>query len=231
MIPQLALYALGAGLQGIQAFQAQKRMKSAEQASQKAMNELKQIKEVNPYKAVQVPTMGAQLQQEALARATAGGLQAAQSAGAEGVIGGLGNIMGASADASRKIASGLEQAEYQRDLAQAGQEAAIGQRAAEREFKIGTTEAMGAQQRRAEQAGLRDAAITGIGGSLAGAAGLMGAYQTENPYASYKQMFFPGSVQPPAGMQPSAGMQTNMQGMTPEQIAALQQFSKMMMGK
>lgn len=225
MIPQLALYALGAGLQGVQAFQAQKRMKSAEQASQKAMNELKQIKEINPFKAVQVPTMGAQLQQEALARATAGGLQAAQSAGAEGVIGGVGNIMGASTDTSRQIASGLQQAEYQRNLAQAGQEAAIGQRAADREFKIGTTEAKGEQQRRAEQAALRDAAITGIGGSLAGAAGLMGEYQTQNPYASYKQMFFPGSVQPPAGMQ------TNMQGMTPEQFAALQQFSKMMMGK
>lgn len=225
MISQLALFALGAGLQGRQAFKAQERMQSAEQAANKAKAELKKIQEINPYKAVQVPTMGAQLQQEALARATAGGLQAAQSAGAEGVIGGVGNIMGASADASRKIASGLEQAEYQRDLAQAGQEAAIGQRAAEREFKIGTTEMMGAQQRRAEQAALRDAAITGIGGSLAGAAGLMGAYQTQNPYASYKQMFFPGSVQPPAGMQ------TNMQGMTPEQIAALQQFSKMMMGK
>lgn len=211
MIPQLALYALGAGLQGVQAFQAQKRMKSAEQAAQKAMNELKQIKEVNPYKAVQVPTMGAQLQQEALARATAGGVQAAQSAGAEGVIGGLGNLVGGVGAEAAKIGAGLQQAEYQRDLAQAGQEAAIGQRAAEREFKIGATEAIGAQAKRAEQAGIRDAAITGIGGSIEDSIGLLGDYFEDNPYKKTK-----------------GTNKSTMQLVTPDQLKGLQETAQMM---
>ena len=189
MISQLALYSLGAGLQGVQAFQAQKQMKSAQQAAQKAMNELKQIKEVNPYKALQVPTMGAQLQQEALSRATQAGVGALQGAGAEGVIGGVGNVVGSVGDQAAKIGAELQQAQYQRDLAQTKQEADIGQRAAEREFKIGATEAQGAQMMRAEQAAIRDAAITGIGESLTGFAGLMGAYQAGNPYASYADMF------------------------------------------
>ena len=211
MIPQLALYALGAGLQGVQAFQAQKRMKSAEQAAQKAMNELKQIKEVNPYKAVQVPTMGAQLQQEALARATAGGVQAAQSAGAEGVIGGLGNLVGGVGAEAAKIGAELQQAEYQRDLAQAGQEAAIGQRAAEREFKIGATEAIGAQERRAEQARIRDAAITGIGGSIEDSIGLLGDYYKDNPYKKTK-----------------GTNKSTMQLVTPDQLKGLQETAQMM---
>lgn len=211
MIPQLALYALGAGLQGVQAFQAQKRMKSAEQASQKAMNELKQIKELNPYKAVQVPTMGAQLQQEALARAAAGGVQAAQSAGAEGVIGGVGNIVGGVGAEAAKIGAELQQAEYKRDLAEAGQESAIGQRAAEREFKIGATEAIGAQARRAEQEAIMNQAITGIGGSLAGATGLLGDYYEKNPYKKTK-----------------GTNQAIMQGMTPNQITGLQETAQMM---
>jgi hypothetical protein len=218
MIPQIALYALGAGLQGVQAFQAQKQQKKAQQAAQKAINELKQIKEVNPFAALQVPTMGAQLQQDALARATAGGVQAAQSAGAEGVIGGIGNLVGGVGAEAARIGAGLQKAEYQRDLAQAGQEAAIGQRAAEREFKIGATEAAGAQARRAEQAGIRDAAITGIGGSLTGLAGLMTEYQTENPYGYKKGASQNYSTQ-------------NMQNMTPEQIQAAQAFANMMMGK
>lgn len=183
-IPQIALYTLGAGLQGVQAFQAAKQQKKAQQAAQKAINQLKQIKEVNPFAALQVPTMGAQLQQDALARATAAGAQSLQSAGAEGVIGGVGNLVGGVGAEAAKIGAGLQQAEYQRDLAQAGQEAAIGQRAAEREFKIGAQEAAGYQAMRAEAEARKNAALMGIGGSLAGLSGQYTEYLKTNPYGS-----------------------------------------------
>lgn len=182
MIPQIALYGLGMGLQGLQALGAQGQQKKSLQAAAKATEELKKLQETNPYKGVQVPTMGAQLQQDALARVTAGGVQASQSAGAEGVIGGIGNLVGGVGAEAAKIGAGLQQAEYQRDLAQAGQEAAIGQRAVERAFKIGATEAAGAQARRAEQQNIFNQALMGIGGSAADLAKLYSGLGAENPY-------------------------------------------------
>lgn len=189
MIPQLALYALGAGANAVQAFQSQKNMRKAQEAAQKAYQEMKAIKEINPFKQVQVPTLGSQLAQQSLDRATMGALSTLQSTGAEGAIGGVGNVLQANIGQGLENAAMLNEAQFKRDAMQAEAEAGIQAREAERKFMIGQNEAQSAQFRRADAEANRNASIMGIGESLTGAAGLMGDYFKENPYASWTDMF------------------------------------------
>lgn len=189
MIPQLALYALGAGANAVQAFQAQKNMRKAQEAAQKAYQEMKAIKEINPFKQVQVPTLGSQLAQQSLDRATMGALSTLQSTGAEGAIGGVGNVLQANIGQGLENAAMLNEAQFKRDAMQAEAEAGIQARKAERDWMLGAQQAQSAELRRAEAQANRNESVMGIAGSLTGAAGLMGDYFKENPYASWTDMF------------------------------------------
>lgn len=189
MIPQLALYALGAGANAVQAFQAQKNMRKAQEAAQKAYQEMKAIKEINPFKQVQVPTLGSQLAQQSLDRATMGALSTLQSTGAEGAIGGVGNVLQANIGQGLENAAMLNEAQFKRDAMQAEAEAGIQAREAERKFMIGQNEAQSAELRRADAETNRNASVMGIAGSLNSAAGLMGDYFESNPYGSFADMF------------------------------------------
>lgn len=189
MIPQLALYALGAGANAVQAFQAQKNMRKAQEAAQKAYQEMKAIKEINPFKQVQVPTLGSQLAQQSLDRATMGALSTLQSTGAEGAIGGVGNVLQANVSQGLENAAMLNEAQFNRDAMQAEAEAGIQARKAERDWMLGAQQAQSAELRRAEAQANRNESVMGIAGSLTGAAGLMGDYFKENPYTSWMDMF------------------------------------------
>lgn len=189
MIPQLALYALGAGANAVQAFQAQKNMRKAQEAAQKAYQEMKAIKEINPFKQVQVPTLGSQLAQQSLDRATMGALSTLQSTGAEGAIGGVGNVLQANIGQGLENAAMLNEAQFKRDAMQAEAEAGIQAREAERKFMIGQNEAQSAELRRADAEANRNASVMGIAGSFNDAFGLMGNYFKENPGQNWMDMF------------------------------------------
>jgi len=190
MIPQLAMYALGAGANAVQAFQAQKTMRKAQEASQKAFQEMKAIKEINPFKQVQVPTLGSQLAQQSLDRATTGAINAVQSSNdPAAAFAGLGGIVQANVGQGIENAAMLNEAQFKRDAMQAEAEAGIQARKGERDFLIGQNEVMSAEQQRADAQANRDTAIMGIGSSLKGAAGLMGDYFKETPGGTYLDFF------------------------------------------
>ena len=170
----------GLGLSAAQAIKANKDMKQAAQAADKAQAELKNIKEFNAFKQVQVPTLGFELAQQGQAQAATQAMQSLQGAGAEGVIGGVGNVLQATGEQNLALAAQANQAQYQRDMAQAEAEQGIQARKQEREFMIGTNELISAQNQRAAAEERKNAAIEGMftsaSSALTGAAGLVPLY-------------------------------------------------------
>ncbi len=171
----------GLGLSAAQAIKANKDMKQASQAAQKAAGELKNIKEFNAFKQVQVPTLGFELAQQSQAQAATQAVQSLQGAGAEGVIGGVGNVLQATGEQNLQLAAQAQQAQAQRDMAQAEAEQGIQARKQERDFKGGLWEVQGAQEARAAAEERKNAAIEGmfssVGGALTSGAELIPMYK------------------------------------------------------
>lgn len=172
----------GLGLSAAQAIKANKDMKTASQAAQKAASELKNIKEFNAFKQVQVPTLGFDLAQQSQAQATTQAMQSLQGAGAEGVIGGVGNVLQAGSEQALNLAAQAGQTQYQRDMAQAEAEQGIQARKQERDFYAGMNELQSAQMQRADAEERRKAAIEGMFSSastaLTSGAGLVDTYKS-----------------------------------------------------
>jgi hypothetical protein len=171
----------GLGLSAAQAIKANKDMKQAGQAAAKAAGELKNIKEFNAFKQVQVPTLGYELAQQGQAQAVTQAVEASKGAGAEGVIGGVGNIVQAAGEQGLQLAAQAQQAQSQRDMAQAEAEQGIQARKQERDFKGGLLEVQGAQEARAAAEQRKNAAIEGMfssaGGALTSGAELIPLYK------------------------------------------------------
>ena len=170
----------GLGLSAAQAIKSQQQMKQASQAATQAANELKNIKEVNAFKQVQVPTLGFDLAQQSQAQATTQALQSLQGAGAEGVIGGVGNVLQASNEQALQLAAQGQQAQFQRDVAQAEAQQGIEARKQERERITGENALRSAQMQRTAAEENRNAAIEGMfssaGSAATGIAGLVPLY-------------------------------------------------------
>ena len=152
----------GLGLSAAQAIKANKDMKTASQAAAKAAGELKNIKEFNAFKQVQVPTLGFELAQQSQAQATTQAMQSLQGAGAEGVIGGVGNVLQAGNEQALNLAAQAGQAQYQRYMAQAEAEQGIQARQQERNLMIGLNEMQSAQNERQAAEERKNAAIEGM---------------------------------------------------------------------
>jgi hypothetical protein len=118
-----------------------------------------------------------------------GTLSTLQSTGAEGAIGGVGNVLQANIGQGLENAAMLNEAQFKRDAMQAEAEAGIQAREAERKFMIGQNEAQSAQFRRADAEANRNASVMGIAGSFNDAFGLMGNYFKENPGQGWMDMF------------------------------------------
>lgn len=178
----------GLGLSAAQAIKANKDMKTASQAAQKAAGELKNIKEFNAFKQVQVPTLGFELAQQGQAQATTQAMQSLQGAGAEGVIGGVGNVLQAGNEQALNLAAQANQAQYQRDMAQAEAEQGIQARQQEREYMIGTNALQSAQMQRASAEERKNAAIEGMfssaGTALTSGAGAVPLYGSQGGSSS-----------------------------------------------
>jgi len=174
----------GLGLSAAQAIKGQQQMKQASQAANKAASELKNIKEFNAFKQVQVPTLGFNLAQQSQAQAEAQALQSLQGAGAEGVIGGVGNVLQAGNEQTLNLAAQANQAQYQRDMAQAEAEQGIQSRKAERDFYAGINELQSAQMQRAAAEESRNAAIEGMfssaGTALTSGSKAVGLYKNQS---------------------------------------------------
>lgn len=182
----------GVGLSAAQAIKANKDMKKAASQYQGAVNQMKQIKEANPFKAVQVPTLGFELAQQGQDQQTQQAISALQGVGAEGVIGGIGQLVGAGNEQYLQLANQANQTQFQRDMAQAEAQQGIEARRAEREYNIGVNDASDASMRRAQAESNRNAAIGSAFGALGTAAegidGMINLYKNKNIGAEAKRI-------------------------------------------
>jgi len=160
-----AIAVAGLGMSAVQAVKASQSMKKADNAAQAAKNDLAKISETNAFKQVQVPTLGLNLAQQSQAQRSASALSAVQSAGAEGVIGGVGQIMQAGNEQDLNLAAQADEAKFKRDAMQAEAQTGINARKQEREYLIGTNEMTSQNLRRAQAETNRNAAIEGMFGS------------------------------------------------------------------
>jgi len=161
----------GVGLSAAQAIKANKDMKKASSQYGLAMNNMKQIKEVNQFKGVQVPTLGFELAQQGQDQQSQQAIAALQGVGAEGVIGGLGQLVGAGNEAYLQQSAMANKAESDIALETAAAGQGIEARKAEREYGIGINEAMDANMRRAQSESNRNQAIGSAFSALGTAAG------------------------------------------------------------
>ena len=177
-----AIAVAGLGMSAVQAVKASQSMKKADNAAQAAKNDLAKISETNAFKQVQVPTLGFNLAQQSQAQRSASALSAVQSAGAEGVIGGVGQIMQAGNEQDLQLAAQADEAKFKRDAMQADAQTGINARKQEREYLIGTNEVQSENLRRAQAETNRNAAIEGMFGSAANAI-KSGAHSKEFGYS------------------------------------------------
>ena len=157
-----AIAVAGLGMSAVQAIKSSKDMRIASNAAQAAKNELSKISETNAFKQVQVPTLGLNLAQQSQAQRSASALSAVQSAGAEGVIGGVGQIMQAGNEQDLQLAAQADEAKFKRDAMQADAEMGISARKQEREYLIGQNEVISENMKRAQAETNRNTAIAGM---------------------------------------------------------------------
>lgn len=160
----------GIGVSAAQAIKSQQQMKQATQASNLAKQQLKQIKETNPFKALQVPTLGLEMAQQQQSQREAQMVGALQGVGAEGVIGGIGNVAAAGNEQDLALAAQANQAQYGRDMAQAEAQLGIGARQAERDWMAGIGEIQQQNAILAQAQKNKNAAIEGALGFAGSAA-------------------------------------------------------------
>ena len=161
----------GVGMSAYQLAESQKAKKNAQQDATNALNNYKNIKEQDVFSGLQVPTMGAELQQQSADRSTAQALQTI-SGTPEMAIGATPGLVQANMEQTRSIGADLDALKYQRDFAQTQNRAKIeGGRVGRQE------EVINAQLSNAQAAG-RQADLNkqaGIAGMFAGATNTINA--------------------------------------------------------
>lgn len=112
-----------------------KTVMGANQASKarKAIENYQRQELTNAYDGVSVSTIGADLQREEMARATATGVEALRSAGTRGLVGGLGRLQQGVNLQSRQIGAGLDMQQQRIDFARAQDQTRVRQMQERRE--------------------------------------------------------------------------------------------------
>lgn len=174
--------AAGIGLGVAQAVKQDKLKKQAKEEAAAAANRLRGIKEDNPFSGVQVPTVGNKMAMEQINQTSADSIAALQGAGAEGVLGGVGDVNRAVQGAQLDVAASQDQQKYQRDMAVATGQADINARKSQRDYYTELSSLQGAQQAASDAEYNKNQAIMGAFGSLStGLGGLqnsdMGVYK------------------------------------------------------
>ena len=168
----------GMGVSAVQAVKANKDKKAAAQAASQAAQNIANIKEINPFNQVQVPTLGFELAQQGIDRAAMSALSASQGAGAEGVIGGVSNLVQGVKGAELDLAAQANEAAYNRDVNEADAQSGINQRQADRTTDVETLRLKGAQQAQAQAEANKQAAITGMFNTATAGADVLAGAQT-----------------------------------------------------
>lgn len=173
----------GLGVSVAQAVGQNKAMKKADAASKQATKELKAINEQNAFKQLQVPTLGTQLAQQSQAQRESQAVNMLQGAGAEGVIGGVGQLAVAGEEGDLKNAARLDELKFERDAMQSQAQQGINSRKQQRDFEIGFGEKADAELRRAQAEKNKNQAIENAfgfaGGALSSASELANLYKNK----------------------------------------------------
>ena len=159
----------GAGLGIGQAVTGAKQRKESQRAINESVKELRSMIEegqANKLRALQIPTMGAELQERALARSTAGQLDAMQQAGAAAVIGGAGRLSQAVGEQGAAIASDLDRMQSERDRLVLQEDQRLENQRFQGLTGLQQMEVQGAQQAQADAIAQQQAGIQGAAGSL-----------------------------------------------------------------
>lgn len=101
--------------------------------ARKAIDQYQRQELTNVYGGLSVSTRGADLQREEMARATATGVQALQSGGVRGLVGGLGRVQAGVTSQSRQIGADLDMQQKEIDRLRASDESRIQQMTERRE--------------------------------------------------------------------------------------------------
>jgi hypothetical protein len=170
----LAIASAAAG--GIQAIVGGIQRNKAERAARRATRGKRGVIEegvMNQYAGLQAPTEAFDLAEEQTQRTVTDATVAAREAGAEGVIGGVGNIVQAQQQAGLQTAAQRAQAEFDVDKMKAAEQARIDQMKYQDTLASFIAEEEGAGKARAEGMSNIYAGLTGVtGGLAAGIAGL-----------------------------------------------------------
>jgi len=164
----------GVGLSVNQAVQADKERKRAQQAATAAANRMKGIKEENAFKDIQLPTLGFELAQQSVDRQMMAGIQTAQGAGAEAVIGALPGVMQAGAEQQLQLAAMGNQAQMDLALQKAQAQQGVNFREAQAQRDIAESQLTGAQLAASSAEANKQAAIQGAVSGVGSVVGSIG---------------------------------------------------------
>lgn len=156
----------------VQTLGGKEKQREAEKASAKYASEIENLRARNLMEGVAIPMRGFDLAKEAQAQRYATGVAALQSAGAEGVLGGLTRLERQQGQQDLALAAQLEKMEYARNLERARQAQNIENQAIARQAQLNFMRLQGAGQAAAEGARQQQAGIQSIIGGLGTAAEL-----------------------------------------------------------
>jgi hypothetical protein len=189
-ITGLATSLLGTGMSIAQMVKANKDKKAAQSAALAAKKRIEGISSENPFAAVQVPMQGYNMAMDAIKSQAAQGLQAAQGAGAEGVIGAIPGLTQATTGAALETGAQAAEAQYNLKRDQAAVQADIDKRKEERLGNLYSDELTGAQGAAAAAQANKTAAIEGMFSSAgSGLAAGLGAVPLFTENENLKKLF------------------------------------------
>lgn len=165
-ITGLATSLLGTGMSIAQMVKANKEKKAAQSAALAAKKRIEGISSENPFAAVQVPMQGYNMAMDAIKSQAAQGLQAAQGAGAEGVIGAIPGLTQATTGAALETGAQAAEAQYQLKRDQAAVQEEMNKRKEQRLEDLYSSELEGAGLASATAQANKNAAIEGMFGSI-----------------------------------------------------------------
>ncbi len=177
----------GVGMGAAQMAKGAKKERDAKIATEEAVKELRGMIEegqANRLKALQIPTMGSELQERSSARATAAGIEAVQEAGAAGVIGGVGRITQAAGEQAAAQAAEIDRMQKERDRLVLTEEQRLESQKYQGLLGLQQMELSGSQQAIADALAQQQAGAQTIASSLGSLTTSMAA--AGNPYGSPK---------------------------------------------
>lgn len=208
----LGLAAASTGVSIYQGIKGAKAEATANEATAAAAQDAKRLSEIDKYLSLNVPTLGLEMAQQNMQAWQQSQIQALKEAGAAGVLGGLTNVNQQAQTQNQQLAAEAEQAQYQRDVAQAQNAQQIEANKIARQSGLINAQLGGAQTAAAEG---RNAQNQAVAGALQGLSSGAQLYAYQDIYGNKKtpQTFDPNAA---AKTQPNVAAQSyQVPGTTP----------------